>query len=72
MIYGIMTFFEFTLLPQEEQYNLVFTEGEFIDHSMKNEIKFALYRLYSFYVEVVYNVKNNKIVNLSSFMNARN
>jgi len=31
MIYGIMTFFEFTLLPQEEQYNLVFTEGEFID-----------------------------------------
>lgn len=67
-----LSFYEYTQLPVSEQYDLVFTRGEIIDSSIKNDVKFVLYRLYSFYVEVVYDATDNKIVNLSSFMNARN
>lgn len=52
---------------KDEQYELVFTEGEFIDSSIKNEVKFDLYKLYSFYVKVIYDFIDNKIVGLATF-----
>jgi hypothetical protein len=67
-----LSFYEFTQLSKEEQYDLVFREGEFINSSFKNDVKFALYQLHSFYVEVTYNAKDNRIVNLTSYMSARN
>jgi len=63
-----VSFYEFSQLPQEEQYELAFTKGEFIDVSEKDNVRFALYKLYDFYVEVVYDFVNNKIVNLTSFL----
>ncbi|UMQ41652.1 hypothetical protein MKS83_19985 [Chryseobacterium sp. Y16C] len=40
-----LSFYEFTQLPKEEQYHLAFTQGEFVDSSVKNEVKFALYMI---------------------------
>lgn len=65
-------FYEFTQLSDEQQYDLLFREGELLDSSTRNEVKFVLYKLYSFFVEVVYVAGDNKIVTLSSFTNARN
>lgn len=59
------------LLPQYWQCNIAFTKEEFIKSSTKNNIKFTLYRLYIFYVEVDYDDQDNKIVNHSNFINAR-
>lgn len=67
-----LSFYDYTLLSEDDQYNLVFTKGEFIGSSTRKDSKFVLYKLCSFFVEVVYNVEDNKIVNLSSFMNASN
>ncbi|KFC19694.1 hypothetical protein [Chryseobacterium sp. FH1] len=67
-----ISFYEFTQLSDEEQYELVFKEGEFLNYSIKNDLRFTLYKLKNFFVEVVYDARENKIVNLSSFMNAKN
>jgi 5-hydroxyisourate hydrolase-like protein (transthyretin family) len=65
-----LSFYEFTQLSEEGQYELVFKEGEFLNSSTKNDLKFALYKLYSFFVEVVYDAQRNKVVSLTSFMYA--
>lgn len=64
-----ISFFEFTQLSDEQQYDLLFREGEFLDYSIRNDVKFALYKLYNFFVEVVYYTELNKIVSLSSYIN---
>lgn len=66
-----LSFYEFIQLLDEEQYELVFKEGEFLNSSIKSDLKFALYKLNSFFVEVVYDAEENKIVSLTSFMNAK-
>ncbi|AZA53897.1 hypothetical protein EG348_13240 [Chryseobacterium sp. G0201] len=50
-----LSFYEFTQLTQREQYDLVFTKGEYIDSSVKNDVKFVLYKLYSFHLGAIYN-----------------
>lgn len=63
-----LSFFEFTQLSQETQYELAFTQGEFVGVSEKKEVRFVLYKLFTFFVEIVYDSKDNKIINLTSFM----
>ncbi|MFC4163888.1 hypothetical protein ACFOWU_09495 [Epilithonimonas zeae] len=63
-----LSFYNYTQLNKEDQYDLVFREGEFIDSSLKNDVKFVLYKLYDFYVEIVYDFEENKILNLTSFL----
>ncbi len=52
-----LSFYEFTLLLNEEQHELVFKEVKFLNSSTKNDMGFALYNLNSFFVEVVYELK---------------
>ncbi|PWN58441.1 hypothetical protein C1634_023095 [Chryseobacterium viscerum] len=63
-----LSFYEFTQLSESERYDLVFREGEFIDSSIRNDVKFALYKLYSFNVEVIYDSTGNRIIGLTSFL----
>ncbi len=58
-----ISFFDFTLLVDEQQFELVFTEGEFIDFPDVGSSKFVLYRLYGFFVELEYDVLQNHIIN---------
>ncbi|WP_278353964.1 hypothetical protein [Chryseobacterium gleum] len=63
-----LSFYQFTQLAKEEQYHLAFTQGEFIGTSEKGDIKFALYKVFNFYVEVVFDSEENKVVTISSFL----
>jgi len=65
-----ISFFEFTQLSQEEQYHLVFMHGKFIEALEKDSFKYVQYQLYNFFVEVIYNAKDNKIIELTSFLNS--
>lgn len=58
-----ISFFDFTLLVDEQQFELVFTEGEFIDFQDVGSSKFVLYRLYGFFVELEYDFLQNHIIN---------
>lgn len=57
----------FNNLTQHEQYDLVFTKGNFINFFLKNETRFVLYSLFTFFVQVEYNGQENKIKNLIGF-----
>jgi hypothetical protein len=57
-----MNFYEFTLLSDVNQFDLVFKEGVFIDFRETGDRRFTLYKLYSFFVEVQYEISQNKIV----------
>jgi hypothetical protein len=58
---------DFNILTQHEQYDLVFTKGDFVNYYLKGATRYALYSLFKFFVEVEYNVSRNRIINLKAF-----
>lgn len=66
-----LSLYEFKLLSDHDQYDLVFTKGQFIDSLIKGNARFALYALYKFFVEIEYDSVSNKIVNKVSFISGQ-
>lgn len=63
-----MGIYEFNILDNEKKYDVTFNQGRFVDSiTVENEI-FVLYAVSMFWVEVVYNAKDNKIIGISSFI----
>ncbi len=54
-------------MDQAAQGNAIFTEGIFLDDREEGGVKVQLYRVHSFYVEVYYEPKTNRIVRFRSF-----
>lgn len=65
-----LSFYDYTLLSEDNQYDLLFSLGEFVDSTEKGNAKYVLYKLFSFYVEVVYDSQNNCIKQINSFIDA--
>ena len=65
---GNFSLYEFKLLPDEEQYYITFNQGQFLDSYFERDRRFALYAISKFFVEVEYDVANNKIVGKISFI----
>ena len=63
-----ITLYEFNLLPHQEQYNIIFNEGIFLDNRIEGDLSYALYAIDRFYVEVTYNNKENKIKGKKAFI----
>lgn len=64
----IKSLYEFKLLPDHDQYDLVFTQGEFITQLEVGGSRFALYALYRFFVEIEYDIAKNDIIGKRSFI----
>lgn len=62
-----MTIKEFDKLSEHERYDIIFTQGDFIEYWINGNQRFALYGVFMFYVEVEYNAIENKIKNMISF-----
>lgn len=62
-----MDFFQYTKLPPQEQWDLLFRNGDFIGSKTRTDKKFVLYKLYNFYVEVEYIASENKISTMKCF-----
>ncbi len=62
------TLYQFKLLKDQEQYDLVFNKGQFLTFLLKSNSRFALYALNKFFVEIEYDVKSNEIVNKVRFI----
>jgi len=56
------TFYEYTSLSDHDQYNLLFTAGDFVDVKIVGNKRYVLYRVYNFYVELTYDTENNTIL----------
>lgn len=61
----------FNNLTPNEQYDLVFTKGDFLNYYLKGENRYAIYSLFRFFVEVEFNTVRNKIMNLVAFEDGR-
>ncbi|TZF93769.1 hypothetical protein FW781_18965 [Chryseobacterium panacisoli] len=64
-----ITYYDFKNLSKESQYELVSAKGVVISETYKEKLKFVLYKVSSFSVEIVYNVTNGKIEGLNVFHN---
>lgn len=64
-----MTLYEFRLLPEPEQYDLIYIKGVFLDIQLAEpHTRYTLYALNMFYVEVGYNLETKKIVGKKEFI----
>lgn len=63
-----ITLYEYLALPDQEQYNVVFNVGTYIDMIPENGTRFVLYAIDLFFVEIDYNNLDNKIINKRSFV----
>lgn len=64
-----ISYYDFKNLPMQSQYELVLANGRLISETLKDGLKFVLYELSSFTVEIVYKIINNKLEGLSAFEN---
>ncbi|WBL26768.1 hypothetical protein [Zunongwangia sp. HGR-M22] len=55
----VLTLYQYKLLSDHEQYELLFTQGDFLDMVIEGNSRFAVYALFRFFVEVEYNNKEN-------------
>ena len=53
-------------MPEQEQYRILFNRGDFLTHMLESKARFTLYALDKFFVEVEYDPKSNRIVNMVS------
>ncbi|WP_131726145.1 hypothetical protein [Chryseobacterium sp. Leaf405] len=64
-----ISYYDFKNLPMQSQYELALAEGRVISETFKDGLKFVLYQLSSFTVEIVYKTINDKIEGLNVFQN---
>ena len=53
------TLYMFKLLSDHQQYDVIFTEGTFIDALIEENTRYALYAVDLFFVELEYDVASN-------------
>jgi hypothetical protein len=63
-----MGIYDFNILSNHDKYDTIFTQGQFVDTVTEGTIKYALYSLSYFWVEVTYNAPTNKMTGISSFV----
>lgn len=61
-----ISLYDFKNLPCDDQYNFVLNQGCVMAETIKNDLKFVLYDISSFTVEIVYN-KNNRLAAINVF-----
>ena len=62
-----MTLFEFKLLSERKQLDILHAEGAYIGKRKEGELSILLYQLEGFYVEIFYQKHRSQIQNIRSF-----
>lgn len=63
----VMNFNNFNLLDRDQQSKLLWQDGVRIADMQNKKYQLSLYQLKSFYVEVWYHIKQNKIIRYRTF-----
>ena len=67
----VLALYQYKLLSDHEQYDLLFTQGDFLNMIIAGNSRFVVYELFKFFVEIEYNNKENKIIGLKSFVTGK-
>ena len=62
-----MTLYQFNVLSEDEKAAVLWSKGDIVGDSIENNFSILLYQIRSFYVELYYSGKENKISRLRSF-----
>ena len=62
-----ISYYDFKNLPNESQCDIIFSEGHLMSETVKNELRFVLYEISQFSVELVYN--KNRIATINVYQN---
>ena len=62
-----MTLYEFNILSFEERYKTIIEQGTFLDNYITEDIRINCYAIDKFFVEVVYDGKQNAITEVRNF-----
>lgn len=66
-----LSFYDFTQLPEEQQYHITFRLATFLEHRISGKYKYVLYRLNNFFVEILYNSATNEVIQLTSYIDVK-
>ncbi|MPS71531.1 MAG: hypothetical protein E2590_00090 [Chryseobacterium sp.] len=64
-----ISYFDFKNLSSQDQCQLVTTQGQIINESSKSDLRFVIYKLGSFLVEITYIQQNNKLASFNVYQN---
>lgn len=62
-----ISYYDFKNLPNESQRDIIFNEGHLMSETVKNELRFVLYEISQFSVELVYS--KNRIATINVYQN---
>lgn len=62
-----ISYYDFKNLPNESQYDIIFNEGHLMSETVKDELRFVLYEISQFSVELVYS--KNRIATINVYQN---
>jgi hypothetical protein len=63
-----MTLIEFNALEETEQHAIIWKDAVMVGDKFDGEFRIILYRIFSFYVELYYNLKVHELKKLNSFL----
>ena len=63
-----ITLYEFLALPEQEQYEIIFNKGEYIDLRIEGNKRYVHYAVDLFFVDVEYDNDENKILGKRAFV----
>ncbi|PKV50877.1 hypothetical protein ATE84_2945 [Aquimarina sp. MAR_2010_214] len=62
-----MTLEAFNLLPESNQYKVVFSQGTFVDSFMEDQERYILFAIERFYVEIHFTGYSDDVVYIKAF-----
>ena len=62
-----MGIYDINILSEHDQYDTVFTKGQFVDTVTKGDVKYALYGVSMFWVEVKWDNKKGEVIGKGTF-----
>ena len=62
-----ISYYDFKNLPNESQCDIIFNEGYLMSETVKDELRFVLYEISQFSVELVYS--KNRIATINVYQN---
>jgi len=64
-----ISYYDFKNLSNCSQCEMVMNQGHIMTETVKNKFRFVLYEISTFTVEIVYNISNDKVEDLTVFQN---
>tara|TARA_R110000868_G_scaffold361291_1_gene623271 strand:- start:467 stop:739 length:273 start_codon:yes stop_codon:yes gene_type:complete len=69
--FNVMGIYDFNVLSDHDKFDMVFTKGQFLDRVKEGRIRYCFYSIPYFWIEVMYDIPNNKILELGSFVSGK-